>query len=311
MFEHYTKYACVIDFSRSILSNDALDRLLKDQPGKYSPDDVIDIKKKQHKIILQRYSMSLPEFYKEHGSTIEYALTKIPEHIFRLFAAYDAFHLVQALKMCMITTILNNPKKLATIADEKVIVDQIFKLLDNIKSSAQEILTTRMLALCKTMDSPGDLPPYPMFDIIKENFKKFDINNQADPHELNSKLEVILFDFYSANKPMKWDCNDPKTYPEFMGLYFAPPDKNELYLRRLWKSRMKYLSTEDPKKDIDNLNDYMNDQIDFDKKYESPEEDAKLLANMKEFEFMESEKTKSEPSEEENLYNYQYTSFKN
>jgi hypothetical protein len=257
MFDHYGKHSCIIDFSRSLLDRRALKNLQINE-SIYSDADIEDIIQKQNKAILQKYENGLPEFYKENAGKLTDALERAPDAFFKLFTAYDVFHVSYAIKMT-IKKIMENVVGIEKVIDSKMMDSTAFPLLDKLRYEAQEILTVRMEKLFADLND-DHVKDYPIPGILDVVFKRFQMDVCESPFGASGKSNIAFSDYFNADKKMTMFLKDEKTYPDFMKIGSYNKDIPHMGMIKKYKDYQEYKKLEKPRaKLLQIVDDYIEE----------------------------------------------------
>ncbi len=196
-FEHTGAYACIIDFSRSLIHPDHLKEDFE--------EDVIDeFHASQKDQIIQLYYELFPEFMKLNGMKFKIAIERNFNELFHLLQAIDAFIFASKLKIHM-GTFHDNVKENIT-------------LLDRIEKTARLYLENHMNYLINFGKLESDINPN--LDIINRHFTKYRIGPKR-PTYFPAKKNPVISSIFRADRHLKYSGDSWEKFPPLSKNSFA------------------------------------------------------------------------------------------
>lgn len=196
-FPHIIKYGCVIDYSRSIIRPEIIDRHMPRR------GDRCKFHGHQVKYIMNWYTIYFPDLHTRYGEKLQQVMTDHFDSVFPCLTAIDMFtHCTLLLDLFKKTPSLSRPSSI--------------KILNRIVAIARKYLEVDIISLITDSDRWGDAidttTQWPNYHIINSVFGEF-IVTSADMAKYN------IVDVFNYDQKIEYSVSSTDRYPR----YILPP----------------------------------------------------------------------------------------
>jgi hypothetical protein len=197
VFPHHARTACIIDFSRALISRQ---QILKDFSEAHAEELVTD----QRRRITRMLERDIPDFYEQNKAQIQIALLENFDQVFHVLQAMDAYRIAGGL-LHQSGEVLADKKKMDTYGDKKVLEKEIIPFVEKIRDAAHTMITNGLFQIFKkqTPDAKN-----PNLILLEKFFTPYQVENYTPPPE-----GISLVDYFSSQNTLQYNTREYDKFP--------------------------------------------------------------------------------------------------
>jgi len=233
IFPHYGRYACIIDYSRSVIGRNTL---LKT----YSESVVDNIMQHQRVKLIRILERDVPDLYNANKDKIHSLLISNPDTAYKLFMSLDMYKLSNGLLSLTNNDVLHRPEHLKKYGDEKVITKEILPWLEKINNACYQYLVNGINNIDTVKENINLLLMREFFDHAK--LDKFEPPIYEGEHFIN------LVDYFNSSNPLTYKIDDYDKFPAALKFDYILENKiptSEMGYKN-YQENLQYIKKHDP-----------------------------------------------------------------